>query len=586
MAGDMLRRLMVAKNPPGRVWIAARSMLCLSLPVVIGWALGNTAAGLLASIGGFTALYGGSRPYASRAGYLAVVALGFAVALVVGVWAAQWPWLGVLAVSVLAMVATLLCNALAVGPPGAFMFVLACAVGVGLASQHLPLWRVGLLALAGGAFAWVVHMAGVVRGFRRPERAAVDTAAAAVVAYFDAIGTPHETATRRDAAQALHRAWVALVNRQPTAVAPTLTLRRLRIANRRLHLLFADAMSAAAEGRPVDPQSSARAKQIAADKHMPAGAVLRIPVGGPSVGRLLRQAVRPRSGQLRVVARVGVAVFIAGGLASVLGVDRAYWAMATAVLVLHQGLDRRRTLRRGVERSLGTWVGLVLAGALLAIHPQGLWLAAVLAVLQFAIEMLVIPFYAAAAVFITAAALLIGAGGRPVADIPDLLLTRGIDTLIGAAVAVAVYLATARGQDYVKLSESVALSLESVAAVAGYLAADAVTRPDALTARRDLQLRALDLQQAYQAAVAGSPRRRDAAERLWPVVAATEDTSYRLLAMCWAREQGTDYDDGSHCSRAELDRMTAEALGLAEAVRAGRPIHDAESLLRLTSQAW
>lgn len=483
------------------------------------------------------------------------------------------------------MVATLLCNALAVGPPGAFMFVLACAVGVGVASQHVPPWRIGLLVLAGGAFAWVVHMAGVVRGFRRPERAAVDAAAAAVVGYLDAIGTSEETAARRDAAQALHRSWVTLVNRQPSALPLSRTLRQLRIANRRLHLIFADAMSMADAGHPADPQASLRAKRIASGEDMPAESDVRIPLGSPSAARLLRQAVRPRSGQLRVVARVGIAALIAGGVAVLLGVDRAYWAMATAVLVLHQGFDRRRTLRRGIERSIGTWVGLVLAGVLLASHPQGLWLAAILAVLQFCIEMLVIPFYAGATVFITAAALLIGSGGRPVADIADLLLTRGIDTLIGAAVAIGVYLVTAQRHDVIKLSEIVAQSLESIATVGRYLATDAVTAAQSLTARRDLQLHALEMQQAYQAAVAGSPRQRDVAEQLWPVVAATEDTCYRVLALCWAREQGADSYDGKPWAAIESEQWEEVAGDLARAVRTARPPYDLESLIELTSHA-
>src|SRR5262249_21828058 len=157
------------------------------------------------------------------------------------------------------------------------------------------------------------------------------------------------------------------------------------------------------------------------------------------------------------------------------------------------------------------------------------------------------------------AALLIGSGGRPVTDIPDLLLTRGVDTLIGAAVAVAVYLVTARGHDAVKLSEIVAQALESLAAVARHLVAGAVTTPGALTARRDLQLRALELQQAYEAAVAGSVSARDAAERLWPVVAAAEDASYRMLATGWSREQGCDPNDGRQWTTAELDRVESVA---------------------------
>jgi uncharacterized membrane protein YccC len=295
----------------------------------------------------------------------------------------------------------------------------------------------------------------------------------------------------------------------------------------------------------------------------------RILIGRPSSMTLLRQAVRPRSGQLRVVVRVGVAALIAGGLAALLGVDRAYWAIAAAVLVLHQGFDRRRTLRRGIERSVGTWVGLGLAGVLLAVHPEGLWLAATLALLQFIIEMLVIPAYAIAAVFITAAALLIASGGHPIDDLAGFLIPRGIDTLIGAAVAVVVYLATARRHDVVKLSETLAQTLEAVAAVAPHLASGVITTSAAVVARRDLQLEAFELQHAYQAAAAGSRRQRDAAERLWPAVSATEDFAYRTLAMCWAHEQHTAGLD-ILWPEGQLERFKSVVADLADAVRHDR----------------
>jgi hypothetical protein len=115
MAGHRLRLGVLAKNPPGRAWFSARAAVCLAGPV--GWSCGDTKAGLLATLSGFTALYGSDRPYVSRAGHLAVVALGFAAAIALGDWAAALPWLAVLTVSAVAMVATLLCTALAVGPP-------------------------------------------------------------------------------------------------------------------------------------------------------------------------------------------------------------------------------------------------------------------------------------------------------------------------------------------------------------------------------------------------------------------------------------------------------------------------------------
>ncbi|MCV7162674.1 FUSC family protein, partial [Mycolicibacterium brisbanense] len=132
----------------------------MAVPVLVGWAAGHTAAGLIATIGGFTSVYGSGRPYLNRGMYLGTVVLCFAAAVALGDWAAATPWLAVGTVTVIAMVAALVCNALAIGPPGAYLFVLACAAGTGVATTHLSPLHLAALVLAGGAFAWVVHMAG------------------------------------------------------------------------------------------------------------------------------------------------------------------------------------------------------------------------------------------------------------------------------------------------------------------------------------------------------------------------------------------------------------------------------------------
>ncbi len=85
-----------------------------------------------------------------------------------------------------------LCNALAVGPPGAYIFVVACAAGIGASAAHLAPWTLGLLVLGGGAVAWLVQMSGAVFGFRKPERAAVAAAAEAVADYLEAVNSPQE----------------------------------------------------------------------------------------------------------------------------------------------------------------------------------------------------------------------------------------------------------------------------------------------------------------------------------------------------------------------------------------------------------
>ena len=55
--------------------------------------------------------------------------------------------------------------------------------------------------------------------------------------------------------------------------------------------------------------------------------------------------------------------------------------------------------------------------------------------------------------------------------------------------------------------------------------------------RQRLQLAALSLADARDAAINGSPGQRQAAERLLPAVLAAEQLAYRTIAACWAGER-------------------------------------------------
>lgn len=130
-----------------------------------------------------------------------------------------------------------------------------------------------------------------------------------------------------------------------------------------------------------------------------------MPQGHPGALAVLGEALRPGALSRTVVLRVGVAALVAGWLGAQFHLERSYWAVAAAVLMLHQGFDWNRTLVRSFERLLGTWVGLLLGGAIILLYPQGIWLALAVMGLQFAVEMLVVRNYALAVVFITSAAL-------------------------------------------------------------------------------------------------------------------------------------------------------------------------------------
>ncbi len=141
-----------------------------------------------------------------------------------------------------------------------------------------------------------------------------------------------------------------------------------------------------------------------------------------------------------VVARVSAAAALAAVLAAVLGLDRGYWVVVAVVAVLQTGRGRRLTGIRGAHRAVGTLVGavvFVLVATVVGLPAQGVLLAVVLGVLQFAAELVVVAHYGLALVFVTPLALLIAEAGSA-GDPWTIAGTRVLDTAIGCAVALLV----------------------------------------------------------------------------------------------------------------------------------------------------
>jgi len=610
-ASFRLRHLVQLRPGPPRWTLSLSTALCIAAPVAAGWSFGDVPAGLIAAIGAFTGLYGADRPYRNRALMLAAIAVGFACAVALGVWSESFGRLGIAIVVAVAMSATFFCNALRVGPPGAYMFALAGAVGTGLPTQHLGWWQAGLLALAGGGFSVIVRLAGALVDAHGPERAAVSAAGTAVEAFLKAIGSPAEDGARHAAAVALHDTWTTLVSRQPARTADDGMLARLRSISRELHRLFIDGVNAGdrftdrdarigersdavlrtaigeqsnavlrtamgeqsdavlrtAMGEQSDAvrqTAMARARELAEEARTKAADSTReapehVPLGKRGIAESLWESLIWPSPVLVVSLRVGLAAAIAGLLGAALDLERVYWIVAAAVLVLHQGWDWSRSLQRGFERVIGTLFGLALAGAVLWLAPQGLWLALTLAALQFLIELVVVRNYALAVVFITAIALTMAAAGHHVPGIGLLLWDRAMDTVIGCAIGIGVLLVTAPRALAVPIPQELAAALKAAQELLEFAAAGDAVSAQAKRARRNLQHRAITLLTAYELGAGARPPDRRFAEELWPAVVAAQRLLYRLLAFCWALE-GAGSDRAVEMARAEFG-----ASGLASA---------------------
>ena len=535
-AGFWSRMLHWRQAPGRRLAFSLRAGAAVSLPVLAGWLAADTAAGMMAAIGGLSALYCGGRPYRSRALGLGLVVLAFALSVALGHAVGQaWPLAVVPVVALIAMLATWLCNALQVGPPGAYLFMLACAAGSAMPAAHLGSGRVMLLVAAGGALAWLLHMAGALWRWHGPERAAVRQAGQAVHHYLQATAADGELERRLHTSRALHAAWQTLVAYQPRRTAADSTLARLRGLNHQWHRLFAEVI-----GQRQDRAAAlARAALLARALDDPAVAVApwqqdTLPQGRPGIWQVLGEALAAGTPSRQVVVRVGVAALLAGTLAYGMALERAYWAIAAAVLILHAGLDWPQAVLRGAQRVLGTLAGLALTAAVLWWHPQGPWLAALVFALQFSVEMLVVRNYLLAAMFITTTGMLLACGGVVPADPAGYLLARGLDTLLGCGIALAVLrlmpVRSGRGQ----LEAELQRCLQALAELNSHLAWAELGSAQARALRARVSHRSQALAQAWEQA-AGERERVSVAGR-WATVAAVQDLAYRMLATAWSLE--------------------------------------------------
>jgi uncharacterized membrane protein YccC len=422
-----------------------------------------------------------------------------------------------------------------------------------MGAEHLLWWHVGALVFFGGAFAWLLHMAGALFAPRGPEIMALKAAANAVADFLAASGAPRVDTARHQAAMALHQAWTVLVGQQPVRPRPDGTLSRLRAEGRELHMIFAEAINAMAAGTALPQASVDRVKAIAGQTSVPKDVTDPgyVPIGRVSGWQLLREGVRPGSQPFEIGLRVALASVVCGLVGWAINLEHAYWITAAAVLMLYQGLDWATTLQRAIQRVGGTLLGTLLAGGVLLLQPEGLWFAATIVVLQFIIEMLVLRNYGLAVLFITAIALTIASGGHPVADIVHQVWIRAEDTFLGCAIGILVFALMARRGATLAISRELSRTWAAIDLVARLLAKGDADGDEPRAARRNLQHRTILLLQSFDAAVGSSTESRMAAEPLWPAVVATQRLAYRLLAAAWRIEAATE-DGGNVALAAEL----------------------------------
>ncbi|MGY1713281.1 FUSC family protein [Geodermatophilus sp. SYSU D01106] len=366
--------------------------VCLAVALGTGAALGRVDLGSAAALASFTAVYGHALPYRRRAGVVAAVGAALVASSALGALTAGHPVALVLGCAALAAAAVAAGVVWRVGPPGPLGVVLVAGGSSALGTAPGGTGPHVLAAAAGAALAWAGCMLPWLWDPSGPERRALEAAEAALG------GSP------AGAARAVRLADVAVRGGSRRGRADL--RRRLGDVEARFLAALPDAVPDAGAAAPPGPAP-------ARWWHVPAAATaLRLGAGGAAAG-------------LAAVA---------------LGLASPYWAVTTAVGV-QLGTDARATRARGLQRALGTAVGVLLAGVLVALDLPLPAAIATAALLQLVVELLVAAQYVLAVSFITPLALLLVHLGNPATTAGGLVAERLAETGVGVVAALAAGLA-------------------------------------------------------------------------------------------------------------------------------------------------
>ncbi|MEU6668386.1 FUSC family protein [Streptomyces sp. NPDC046727] len=533
---------------PSDIWFkpALSVVAAVAPPNLTLLALGRLDLAMYTMAGSLCALYGHNRPYAARARALAWVVLGMVGGLAVALLAAALTTNALVLVTVGAVLAAAqkaVCDATRIGPPGnvVLSFISSASLFAPQTLGQIP-GHVGL-ALAAGAWAWLVGMApGLVRP-HGPERRATAQALNAAAAYAETRGITADGHARAASAAAIHAAWQSLLS---VGARPD----RTRHALEQLLVRAEVALAAPADTDPA--RLRAWARELRGTGRIPRVATPREDAD-ELLGVATAQAplIRHRLAPLApLAARTALGCALAGYAALALGVGRPYWALVTAASLYQANVTL--TWSRGVQRVVGNLVGVLVFAALAPVahlHPAALVLCCL--ALNFGAEALIGRNYWLGSVCVTPMALLVTEFART-QDPAELITDRVADTLVGALVGFVAAVAVTNRRAGDRLERELAAA-ERARENAARLLAEPHPAPRALeSARRGLAAALVDLRATADAASGEWWQRALPEER----VVLTERSGHRTLAAT-VRRQGLvprDPDDDDRDQGQDPDR--------------------------------
>ncbi|MEC1549144.1 FUSC family protein [Bacillus rugosus] len=534
---------------------AIGSGIASGFPVLIGALAGHTDYGLTASIGGFVYLYAGGESYKKRALKLLLVSIGIALSFGLGTLLSGMVWMMAAVLGLIGAAAMFIFSALGIQGPAPMFFVLAFLVSSGLpADSSQALFRAGLTFL-GGIFAMGIALIGWLWNKHGPEEAVLQKTYHQLAACLSAVGTPgfhnaqHQTVlmlrtgrqtvlgkgNRRKKSRHDERFFRLLEKADDiflaiihfSAETPDGEKAQIEKALRQTGDMLGHArVSSAFQVNENESESSRKLfGEINEALHIASGRFVKQldeePSRLPASFYFLRNAFDWQSPILIRALKYGIVLFAADMFALIFSFARSYWIPLSAAAVM-LGTTAVFTLHRAIQRSIGTVIGVGLAGAILFVKLGGAYIALCIAALQCLLELLIVRNYALAVPFLTANALVITESMHGGADVGYFMIARLADVAVGSVIGLLGTMLLWRRFSTKRLPEL----MRDVIRLEGQFMEKLLTGQKA--DEHKLRVSLVRLRDAYDKALGEFPNTH--ADALWPAISGAQHLGYYLLS--------------------------------------------------------
>lgn len=547
-------------------WLKAfRAGLAASVPILIGLLLGNFQYGLIAGLGGFSYLYVFNIPYAQLAKKLFGVIFGMTLVTALGTLAAPYPLASSIIMGIIGATAIFIFGALRISGPSAIFFILVYAMTTGMPiDPDSAFLRAGLVFL-GGVLSFIIAMSSWFFNPHGPETAVVKRVYMQLAELIDSVGTEKFNTVRNNVRTMMKESDETLA----AGYLPwhnTDQFNRLFILNDHAHSIFVYILENFAGQKSMLPPELGKSIRVLAnsldrkskteplkilqpkdmDEHTrmlftkvyDADAVMNEPVAKinrvvnidkPSLKDILLGAFDKNSIVFISAVRFGIILTFAAIIAYQFGFNRSYWVPLSCAAVM-SGATIVATFHRAIQRSLGTILGILIAGVVLATQPSGMMVAVFVLILTFITELFIVKNYGLAALFFTPSALIMAESTTQGFSFSYFAQARLIDILIGSMIGLMGVLLVGRKSASSRLPHLISKTIRSQAQLLLILFSDQGKgfNPDTSRERIKMRTNLTNLKTLYNTALGEVPSNQKALNYYWPILFHIDQLAFLL----------------------------------------------------------